>query len=103
MYLLRDRFAYSLSWSPFLRDYAKTRFEKSTSAFFRTNTGYSVFNPLVLYNAPEIFETTNEYKTEFLKTPCNYSSFRPKRVFSEAYQKMGLVFDCDKVVGSANV
>jgi hypothetical protein len=104
-YLLGDRYAYRSSSSPFQGEYAKTRFEKRTSKrfhpFYKTNAGYSLFNPLVYYNDPEIFEALDRYETRLLKVPCRYSSFRLKRILSEMYNNMGLVFDYERVISFA--
>jgi tRNA(Ile)-lysidine synthase TilS/MesJ len=104
-YLLGAPYASCSSTSPFQGDYAKARFQKRTSkrfhAFYQTNAGYSVFSPLVFYNDPEVFDALEKYKTKILEAPCRYSSFRPKRILSEVYKRMGLVFDYDKVMDFA--
>jgi 3'-phosphoadenosine 5'-phosphosulfate sulfotransferase (PAPS reductase)/FAD synthetase len=60
--------------------------------------GYSLYKPLLRYNDQDILQVIQENQIPLLNTDCKYKDFRPKRLFSECYTKMGMHFDYDKVL-----
>ena len=59
--------------------------------------GYTVFQPLVRCNTNEILKLLREQGIPTLSIPCEYSDFRPKRIFQKYYEKMGMRFDYEQV------
>jgi len=61
--------------------------------------GYTVFRPLIKYNGNEIVELITETGIPTLSIPCKFADFRPKRTLEGYYQKMGLRFDYNRLLG----
>jgi tRNA(Ile)-lysidine synthase TilS/MesJ len=77
------------------------RFHETAQRFFshlKMHEGYEVFRPLIRFNRPDIVETLVERKIPTLSIHCNFSSFRPKRLLQNYYQKMGLHFSYDSLL-----
>ena len=100
-YLLGDKYANASTQSLFQGDKARSRFSYQTSRrfypFLKTEAGFYAYCPLLRYNDPEIKGAINEKKIPLLKVQCQYDKYRPKRILQEVYEKMGMVFDYDKV------
>jgi tRNA(Ile)-lysidine synthase TilS/MesJ len=63
--------------------------------------GYMVFRPILKYNNGDILKMIEQEQIPVLSIPCRFRGFRPKRVLQQYYEKMGLVFDYDQVLGFA--
>jgi hypothetical protein len=61
--------------------------------------GYTVFRPLIKYNGNEIRQLLTETGIPTLSIPCKFADFRPKRALEDYYQKMGLRFDYNRLLG----
>jgi tRNA(Ile)-lysidine synthase TilS/MesJ len=78
----------------------KDRFFRTSQRFYpmlRMKEGYTLYKPLLRYNDQDIHRVIRENRIPLLNTHC-LCEFRPKRVFAEAYTKMDLYFDYDKVM-----
>ena len=63
--------------------------------------GYQVFRPLVKYNNDDILKVVDEKNLPILSIPCAFKDFRPKRILEKYYEKMGLRFEYNQVLGFA--
>jgi len=82
----------------------KDRFVQTSQRFYPfliMKEGYSIYKPLLKYNDPEITSIVQEKKIPLSSVECKYKSYRPKRLFSDCYKQMNLLFDYDKVLSFA--
>lgn len=80
------------------------RFQETAHRFYpllHMNGGYEVFRPLIRYNDSDVKKAIEEAGIPILSTPCEYADFRPKRILTQYYKRMGLHFDYDKVIAFA--
>ena len=80
------------------------RFHETAQRFYphlKMQEGYEVFRPLIRFNRPDIVESLVERKIPTLSIPCDFSSFRPKRLLQNYYQQMGLHFSYDSLLSFA--
>lgn len=66
--------------------------------YVQFKNGFSVYRPFIRYNEQEIKEAMKEKNAPVSTAKCLYKSLRPKRVFSECYEKMNLSFDYERVI-----
>ena len=59
--------------------------------------GYTVFSPLVSYNANDIVKVLEQVGIPTISVPCKFKEFRPKRILEKYYEKMGMSFDYKQV------
>ena len=79
----------------------KERHLRTSQRFYpmlKMKEGYSLYKPLLRYNDQDILQVIQENQIPILTTDCKYKEFRPKRLFSDCYTKMGMYFDYDKVL-----
>jgi len=84
-------------------EYSK-RFKETAQRFYPLLTmkeGYTIFRPLITYNSDDILRAVKDAGIPTLSTPCKFKEFRPKRILERYYQKTGIRFDYDKVLGFA--
>ncbi len=93
-HILNDLFSNSVSAEN------NKRFMETAQRFYpllKMKEGYTVFSPLVSYNANDIVKVLEQVGIPTLSIPCKFKEFRPKRILERYYQKMGIYFDYDKV------
>ncbi len=76
------------------------RFMETAQRFYpllKMKEGYTVFRPLVKYNGCDVLYTIEESGIPILSIPCEFKEYRPKRIFENYYEKMGLRFDYERV------
>lgn len=66
--------------------------------YIHFKNAFSVYRPIIRYNEQEILEAAKEKDIPLSTGTCLYKSARPKRIFSECYEKMDLSFDYERVV-----
>jgi tRNA(Ile)-lysidine synthase TilS/MesJ len=66
-------------------------------AFLKLRDGFSIFKPLIYYNDQDIKNALSQERIPLLNTTCHYKQYRPKRLFAQYYEQMGLRFDYEKV------
>ena len=80
------------------------RFKETSQRFYPFLTmkeGYQIFRPLIKYNNDDIKGVIAEKNLPILSIPCSFKDFRPKRILEKYYQKMGLRFDYNQLMGFA--
>jgi tRNA(Ile)-lysidine synthase TilS/MesJ len=70
-------------------------------SFLEFKSGFAVFKPLIRYNDQDILQVISEEGIPILATTCRHRGYRPKRLFSSYYERMGLKFDFEKVLAFA--
>jgi tRNA(Ile)-lysidine synthase TilS/MesJ len=86
-------------------DQGLQRYHETAQRFYphmKMHEGYEVFRPLIRFNRPDIVETLVERNIPTLSIPCNFSSFRPKRLLQNYYRQMGLTFSYDSLLAFAH-
>lgn len=76
------------------------RFHETAQRFYpllKLKDGFSIFKPLIYYNDQEIMRVISDEGIPLLSTKCHYRKYRPKRLFAQYYEQMGLRFDFEKV------
>jgi hypothetical protein len=77
------------------------RFYETAQRFYpllKLQDGLSIFKPLIYYNDQDIKRVLSEEGIPLLTTTCHYKQYRPKRLFAQYYEQMGLRFDFEKVL-----
>jgi tRNA(Ile)-lysidine synthase TilS/MesJ len=77
------------------------RFYETAQRFYpllKLQDGFSIFKPLIYYNDQDIKRVLSEEGIPLLTTTCHYKQYRPKRLFAQYYDQMGLRFDFEKVL-----
>ncbi|MFO7707649.1 MAG: hypothetical protein R6V84_05695 [Desulfobacterales bacterium] len=83
---------------------AEERFHETSQRFYpllQMPNGFTVFKPLIYYNDQDILEALGRERIPVLSTSCEFKHFRPKRNFSQYYERLGLTFDYDEVFNFA--
>ena len=76
------------------------RFYETAQRFYpllKLKDGFSIFKPLIYYNDQDITTLIAEEGIPLLSSTCRYKEYRPKRLFAQYYEQMGLRFDYEKV------
>ncbi len=76
------------------------RFHETSQRFYpllRMANGFTVFKPLIYYNDQEILNVIDREKIPLLSSTCNFKTIRPKRNFSQYYERQGLRFDYQEI------
>lgn len=79
---------------------AETRFAETSQRFYpiiRLDGGPTIFKPLLKYNDLEIAHAVETAGIPLSSVKCKYVDYRPKRLLSQYYGKLGLYFDYDKL------
>ncbi len=90
--------------SPVRHKSREERFYETAQRFYpllKFKDGFSIFKPLIYYNDQDIMRLISEEGIPLLSTNCHYREYRPKRLFAQYYEQMGLQFDFEKVFGFA--
>ena len=66
--------------------------------YMNIKNSFSIYRPFIRYNEQEIAEAIKEKNIPLSTGTCLYKSSRPKRIFSDCYEKMDLSFDYERVV-----
>jgi len=93
-HILNDLFSNSVSAEN------NKRFIETAQRFYpllKMKEGYTVFSPLVSYNANDIVKVLEQVGIPTLSIPCKYKEFRPKRILEKYYERMGMRFDYKQV------
>jgi len=80
------------------------RFQETSQRFYPFLTmkeGYQIFRPLVKYNNEDILKEVAKKNIPILSIPCAFKDLRPKRILEKYYEKIGLRFDYNQVMGFA--
>ena len=80
------------------------RFQETAQRFYpllRMTEGYTVFRPMIRFNNDTIRRIISENDIPLLRIPCRFKDHRPKRLLEGYYEKMGLTFDYEKLMGFA--
>ena len=67
----------------------------------KVKEGPIIYKPLIKYNDQEIINFISKNNIPLTTTSCKYKEFRPKRIFSDYYEKTDLSFDYSKVLDFA--
>lgn len=76
------------------------RFYETAQRFYpllKLKDGFTIFKPLIFYNDQDIKKVLSEEGIPLLSSTCLYKKYRPKRLFAQYYEQMGLRFDFEKV------
>ncbi len=66
--------------------------------YIHIKNSFSVYRPFIRYNEQEIADAIKKTTLPLSTGTCLYKSSRPKRIFSECYEKMNLSFDYKRVM-----
>jgi tRNA(Ile)-lysidine synthase TilS/MesJ len=80
------------------------RFKETSQRFYPFLTmkeGYQIFRPLIKYNNDDILKVIAKKNLPTLSISCDFKDFRPKRILEKYYEKMGLRFDYNQLMGFA--
>lgn len=86
--------------SPVRHKSTEERFYETAQRFYpllKLKDGLSIFKPLIYYNDQDITRLLSEQGIPLLSKTCQYKQYRPKRLFAQYYEQMGLRFDFEKV------
>ena len=100
-HILADAFSNPEMGEPAARD---KRFLETAQRFHPILTmkeGYTVFRPLIQYNANEIATRVTESGIPTLSIPCTFEKSRPKRILEDYYLKTGQCFDYRRLMSFA--
>jgi tRNA(Ile)-lysidine synthase TilS/MesJ len=83
---------------------AEERFTETSQRFYpllRMPNGFTIFKPLIRYNDPDILGVIEREGLQILPSSCEFKPYRPKRLFAQYYERMGLRFDFNEVFAFA--
>lgn len=83
---------------------ADERFQETAQRYYSwldVGERVSIFKPLIRFNDESINDFLHEHSIPVTTTSCSYKQYRPKRLFAQYYEMMGLSFDFDSVFNFA--
>lgn len=83
---------------------AEARFTETSQRFYplmKLNRGLAIFKPLLKHNDSEISAAVGRAGIPLSSVECKYVDYRPKRLLSRFYKKLGLHFDYDQLYSFA--
>jgi len=99
-HILAAVYASAETSSPVRHKSTEERFYETAQRFYpllKLKDGFSIFKPLIYYNDQDIRRLLSEEGIPLLSSTCHYKKYRPKRLFAQYYEQMGLRFDFEKI------
>jgi tRNA(Ile)-lysidine synthase TilS/MesJ len=98
---LTFNFSLSDAFPPVRHKSTEERFFETAQRFYpflEFKSGFAVFKPLIRYNDQDILKIISDEGIPLLSTQCRFRNYRPKRLFSQYYERMNIKFDFEKVL-----